>query len=261
MVALDRWADSIDGRWLDLDAAPAGAPYQCHDVWLSYLYEHGGRPGDGYAPGTGYTDQVWRQFPVTERVGRLFTKHGPDTIKRGDVVFWSAYDGSGLPHVAVALADAGQYTVYCLTQNPGRVRREYLTRRGVLGVLRPITATHTTPDPTPTPAPTTRDEDDMFKPTVHFRTEGKPEWTLAHPGLGHEGAMEAEGKVLVRDGYLATQDAGIGAAWARMYARGLGGETSRTDAAGYVAIQQQASLIAHQLAPLVAEIESDRVAP
>ncbi|KKI19672.1 MULTISPECIES: hypothetical protein [unclassified Leucobacter] len=257
MVDLDRWAASIDGRLLDLDAAPRQQPYQCHDVWLSYLYALEGRPGDGYAPGTGFTDQVWRQFPVTEHVGSLFTRHDGKTIRRGDVVFWAAYDGSGLPHVAVALRDAGQYSVYCLTQNPGAVHREHLTRRGVLGVLRPIT----TSNPTPTPAPITRDEDDMFKPTVHFRTEGKPEWTLAHPGLGHEGAMETEGKVLVRDGYLATQDARIGAAWSRMYARGLGGETSRTDAAGYIAIQQQASLIAHQLTPLIAEIESDRVAP
>lgn len=137
---LDRWADGIVGKLLDLDNAPRSNPYQCHDVFLSLLYALGGKPGDGHAPGTEYTDQVWRSFPTHRpNLARLFQKLGPSQIRRGDVVFWYSYAGvGGLPHVAVALADATPQTVFCVTQNPGQVKLAHLTRAGVLGVLRPL---------------------------------------------------------------------------------------------------------------------------
>lgn len=137
---LDQWAASVDGRYIDLDSAPAGAEYQCHDLFLSYGYALGMEPGDGHAPGTGYTDQVWRQYP-RHRPGlaKLFARRGPESIRRGDVVFWAAYAGvGGLPHVAIALEDARRDSVLCMTQNPQRSHRERLTLTGVLGVLRPI---------------------------------------------------------------------------------------------------------------------------
>ncbi|PIJ06797.1 hypothetical protein BMH30_14260, partial [Leucobacter sp. OLES1] len=69
-------------------------------------------------------------------------------------------------HVAVALANAGQYTVYCLTQNPGPVHREHLSRRGILGVLRPITKTTPTSKPASKPAaPAITQEELMANPT------------------------------------------------------------------------------------------------
>lgn len=205
---LTKWADSIDGKYLDLDAAPAQQPAQCHDVWLSYLYALGGKPGDGHAPGeAGWTSEVWRQFP-THRPGlaRLFTRHDGKTIKAGDVVFWSAYDGNGLPHVAVALADAGQYSVYCLTQNPGAVHREYLTRRGVLGVLRPITKTPPTSKPAPPAAPTITLEELMATTTYvqDAATKGQGSIYALSPITGKKRKI----KTAEWNGYRAAEKAG-----------------------------------------------------
>ncbi|GAA1790968.1 hypothetical protein [Leucobacter iarius] len=189
---LDAWADGIDGRLLDLDAAPAQQPAQCHDVWLSYLYALGGKPGDGHAPGAaGWTSEVWKQYPTHRpNLAKLFTRHGPSGIRRGDVVFWSAYDGAGLPHVAVALADAGPTTVECLTQNPGPVHREHLSRRGVLGVLRPITKTKPAP-----PAPTHQKGTNMF---MIYRKIGRDgiAWAVVGPGFFLEVPTQTEASAI-----------------------------------------------------------------
>lgn len=137
---ISSWALGIRGKSLDLDGAPARNPVQCHDVWLSYLYALGGKPGDGYAPGNGYTHQVWNYFPVTQNVGRLFTKHaGVKGIRRGDVIFWLSYvEGGGLPHVAVALDPPKNGRVRVCDQDAGKsVNIRYLSTQGVLGYLRP----------------------------------------------------------------------------------------------------------------------------
>lgn len=91
--------------------------------------------------------------------------------------------------------------------------------------------------------------------TVHFRTEGGDEWTLGDPELGRDlqqftGTVDettrhdlGDGVFLFR-GFMVTTDAQTGTAWARTYAKGLGGETSRTDRAGYIAIQRELSRVA-----------------
>lgn len=150
---LDTWAASVDGVSLDMDYA---FPQECHDVFLSRLVSLGGTISDGHAPGVGYTNAVWHGFPnYRPGLAKLFTRHGPETILRGDIVFWDSYAGvGGLPHVAVALADAPPGSVYAMTQNPGVARRATLTRTGVVGVLRPISIT------TAAAATTQTEEDD-----------------------------------------------------------------------------------------------------
>ena len=142
MAAFDisRWALGLEGKGIDRDGAPKRVPIQCHDVWLDYLYALGGKAPMGFAPGSGYTDQVWRQFPYDKRLEGLFTKHsGSSTIKRGDVIFWSAYvEGGGLPHVAVALDPVSGGRVRVVSQDAGKtVQIVRLSTKGILGYLRP----------------------------------------------------------------------------------------------------------------------------
>lgn len=92
--------------------------------------------------------------------------------------------------------------------------------------------------------------EDEMKPTIHYRTDGGGEWTRALPEIGKNlkpGEKRADGKVTVFRGYEVTADKTIGAAWARQYARGVGGETSRTNRAGYIAIQAQATRLSVEL--------------
>lgn len=135
---LSKWAWSVHNKALDVDGAFGT---QCHDVWLSYLYALGGRQGDGHAPGNGYTHNVFLQFGAHRpNLKNLFTKHyGTRGIRRGDVIFWSAYvEGGNLPHVAIALEGVKNGKVRTVTQDPGgRVRFQNLSIRGILGFLRP----------------------------------------------------------------------------------------------------------------------------
>ena len=140
--ALERWVSSVDGKWIDLDYAPKQHIWQCHDILLSYIVSvFGLAVTDGHAPGTEYTDQVWRQFPNHRpRLATVFTKHtGTSGIRAGDVVFWSSYgDVGNLPHVAVALSSIQPNgTFLAVSQNPGHTKKVWLTTAGILGYLRP----------------------------------------------------------------------------------------------------------------------------
>ena len=144
LAGLNAWANSINGKWLDLDYAPKQHLWQCHDVFLSYIVQpmFALSVGDGHAPGTEYTDQVWRNFPTHRpALAQKFTKYSGTAIQAGDIVFWARYGAvGGLPHVAVALsAPDPQGRIYCVTQNPGAVQHAWLSTAGVLGGLRPIT--------------------------------------------------------------------------------------------------------------------------
>lgn len=101
------------------------------------------------------------------------------------------------------------------------------------------------PSPTqPTPNTPTQEDDDELKPTVHFRTEGSPEWTRAHPDIGKDlkpGKSRKDGNVVVYRGFEATTNKGVGYAWARTHANGVGKETSRTPRSAYRNIQAQAT--------------------
>ncbi|MEV8269159.1 M23 family metallopeptidase [Microbacterium oleivorans] len=130
----------------------------------------------------------------------------------------------------------------------------------------PDTATPTTPKPIPVPAPIEGDED-MMKPTVHFRTDGGGyDMTVAHPEIGAhlvpftgknaeaKGVRETvagptKGRVVnTYRGFMATNDPVVGGAWARLYAGGAGKETSRTTKANYEAIQVEAARLATAIA-------------
>lgn len=111
------------------------------------------------------------------------------------------------------------------------------------------------PLPTPEPALPEEEDDDMYKPTVHVRTEGAFEATLAHPEIGQSLAqytgpgtggktVSADKKVTTFRGFMVTADEAVAAAWARTHAKGVGGETSRTNRTGYIQIQVEASRIA-----------------
>lgn len=92
--------------------------------------------------------------------------------------------------------------------------------------------------------------EDEMKPTIHYRTDGGGEWTRALPEIGKNlepGEKRADGNVTVFRGYEVTGDKEVGTAWARQYARGIGGETSRTNRAGYIDIQSQATRLSLEL--------------
>lgn len=92
--------------------------------------------------------------------------------------------------------------------------------------------------------------------TVHARVEGATnEWTLGDPLVGQDldqfdGVVTPTNRRDLGDGvfefrgFLVTADSSTGVAWARIYAKGNLGEHSRTDRAGYIAIQKALSLVA-----------------
>lgn len=137
-----KWKRKVNGKYLDLDGYPPQHPYQCHDVWLSFLtYVLKLTVWDGHAAGIGYTSAVWQQFTRHRpNLGKVLTKHkGAKGIRAGDVLFWAPGDPVyPESHVAVALGPARNGTVYCMTQNPGPTHKEILPLSQVLGYLRPI---------------------------------------------------------------------------------------------------------------------------
>uniref|UniRef100_UPI00055F7B61 hypothetical protein n=1 Tax=Leucobacter chironomi TaxID=491918 RepID=UPI00055F7B61 len=92
MPDLAAWYGPLLGQRIDVDGA---FPGECHDVGLAWMYALGVQPGDGHAPGTGYTDQVWRQFPFHRpRLADRFLKtHGTGEIGPGSLVYWARYGG------------------------------------------------------------------------------------------------------------------------------------------------------------------------
>lgn len=145
MSKLADWEADITGRWVDRDAAPVHHVWQCHDVWLDYLYEViGGKPGDGHAPGhEGYTYEVWAQFPRHRpALAKLFTKHsGAVGLRAGDVAFWAPGSRNHpASHVVVALAPVDNVGMLkCVSQNPGPAVTTKLPAYQIAGYLRPIT--------------------------------------------------------------------------------------------------------------------------
>lgn len=106
------------------------------------------------------------------------------------------------------------------------------------------------PTPAPTPIPQKEDDDGMYKPTVHVRTQGNFEATRAHPEIGKDlkaGQSRKSGNVTVFRGYEVTTNKSVATAWARTHAKGSGQETSRTNRSGYIAIQKEAQRISLEI--------------
>ena len=95
---------------------------------------------NGYA-GSVYTS-TWDQQPaLRDRFDRL---PAGTTPRKGDVAFWGNAPATPYTHVAIVIADQGS-SLLCLTQNPGSTHQASITKNGLLGYLRPKTATATTP--------------------------------------------------------------------------------------------------------------------
>lgn len=111
-----------------------------------------------------------------------------------------------------------------------------------------------------TPQPQQKEDTDMFgfRPTVHLRTDGTPEWTLAHPLIGIDlepGQSQPAGDATVFRGRAVTRKPKLGAAWSRMYARGMGGETSATKRdEGYTDIQDAGEFISLEVGRVLAAL-------
>lgn len=95
------------------------------------------------------------------------------------------------------------------------------------------------------------EDDGMYKPTVHVRTQGNFEATRAHPEIGKDlkpGQKRKDGNVTIFRGYEVTTNQAVATAWARTHAKGGGRETSRTNRSGYIAIQKEAQRISLEIA-------------
>lgn len=161
----------------------------------------------------------------------------------------TSWTGPHLHLVRSRMLDAA-WNTYRSVQDPRPVIRTQLAQAAVDDKPKPLP-----PAPKPTPAPEPEEEDDMdFKPTVHKNLDSG-EYMLAHPGIGTDLEQffensknhRKDGKVTVYRGFMVTGDAATGAAWARMYAKGVGAETSRTKRADYIKIQEAASQLSVQL--------------
>ena len=191
---------------------------------------------------------LWRRLQPGERAARNATAgEKPGT-------------GWGGPHDHFVISDYpdAAHNVTRPVYDPRPFILEALTAAAAVDPPRPL-PTPDTPKPQPVPEPEEED-DDMYKPTVHVRTEGPFEATLAHPTIGtdleqHTGPgtgtkrKSADGKVTVYRGFMVTADPDVYAAWARTHGKGIGNDTSRTDRAGYVAIQVEASRLAAETSP------------
>lgn len=138
----------------------------------------------------------------------------------------------------------GQEWLASLEAVEARFRCQYRFWSEDIGGVRVVQPVNRPAHALPTVSASIPEEDDDMRPTIHFRTEGNPEWTRAHPDIGKDlkpGQSRKDGNVVIYRGFEATANKTVGTAWARQYARGVGGETSRTNRAGYRQIQKQAT--------------------
>ncbi len=204
-ISFDAWVAQAENKWIDRDGAPAYNVYQCHDVWLDYMNKVYDLPTSwGYAPGNGWTSNVWTQFPYNAGLANHFVKVGPGAAQPGDVAFWPS------PHVAVVLADAGG-SLITLSQNnkfdnpPTPTVRTTLSKSGMLGYLRPKNPPKNPTNPT---NPETELGEDAMKIYLGALADGSHAgkvWLFGPRGKVHIGSP-AEVRLLQR--YLREIDAG-----------------------------------------------------
>lgn len=87
-------------------------------------------------PLTGYAKDLFNNFGNEASSVNYVRLGSGDTAQLGDLAVWNAYNGNGLPHVALVMSDLGN-NLKCFTQNPGAAHVETLTKNGLLGYLRP----------------------------------------------------------------------------------------------------------------------------
>ena len=122
--AFDRFAAKYRGVAIDADGA-FGA--QCVDLAKRYASELFGVNINGNG----------NQWFANGAASGAFTQISKNAAPlKGDIACWNAVYGGGYGHVALVIADSGG-SIRVLTQNPGAVHEDTLTKNGLQGYLRP----------------------------------------------------------------------------------------------------------------------------
>ena len=151
LLTHDRWASLVSGRYVDIDGAFGG---QCWDTFADYCISVLGiNPIHNYGGNwNGWAYAIWDQYE-TNGAKNHFDKISPNQpARKGDTVIWTDrhwfYPAS---HIAIVEGDAGS-SVYCMSQNSSPAQpwlpgystsatgpniRQYLTKQGLAGYLRP----------------------------------------------------------------------------------------------------------------------------
>ncbi|WP_306925294.1 FG-GAP repeat domain-containing protein [Arthrobacter globiformis] len=136
LSTFDGWVANNENRYIDMDGA-YGA--QCWDLWENYCLYVIGTSGIStqFSPHRGYAIALWDGFAFNGAADYFIQISASSVPQKGDVAIWQY--GSYLPysHVAMVISDAGP-NVYCFTQNPGPSVKQYLSKQGLAGYLRPI---------------------------------------------------------------------------------------------------------------------------
>lgn len=149
----DRWASLVSGRYVDIDGAHGG---QCWDTFADYCISVLGiTPINTWGGNwSGWAYAIWDQYEVNGAKNH-FDKISPqEPARKGDTVIWTDrhwyYPAS---HIAIVEGDAGG-NVFCMSQNSSPAQpwlpgystsatgpniRQYLTKQGLAGYLRPKT--------------------------------------------------------------------------------------------------------------------------
>jgi hypothetical protein len=165
-------ATRLSGTYINVDGA---AGNQCWDS-AARVAQLLGLPvvstwGEGRWPG--WAGNMFDAFPQTPAIAAAYTRVGPDLPGQpGDTAIWGATPGYyPSTHVASVVRDAGGLLL-CISQNSSAARPDlpgystdstgptilqHLTKRGLLGYLRPRVSTIN-------PQGTTEEGDDVFTP-------------------------------------------------------------------------------------------------
>lgn len=122
--AFDRFMARYNGRAIDVDGA-FGA--QCVDLAKLYAKEIYGVQVSG-------NGNQW--FANGAASGAFYQVGKGSAAMKGDLACWGAFYGGGYGHVAIVIADNGG-SLRVLTQNPGGVHVDTLSKQGLQGYLRP----------------------------------------------------------------------------------------------------------------------------
>jgi surface antigen len=122
--AFDRFMSKYNGVVIDHDGSFGG---QCVDLTMRYASELFGVNVNGNG----------NQWFGNGAASGAFTQIGAGaTPLKGDIACWGSFYGGGYGHVAIVIADGGG-SLRVLTQNPGAVHVDNLSKQGLQGYLRP----------------------------------------------------------------------------------------------------------------------------
>lgn len=172
-ISLAQWAESVEGRYKDVDGSWGG---QCWDLAQDYLWKC-------VAPGlalhtrpaahAGWALGVWEVALGSSAQGKqlraaLDPRTGDEKAQPGDIIIWGLTRGLyPASHIAVVLEDRGTH-VWAMSQNSSKARpdlpgysaqasgpaiRQLLPKTGIAGYLRPRNMITAAPAPAAAPKP------------------------------------------------------------------------------------------------------------